>query len=99
LAIWMEHLDDPKTVHFLGGSEVWHEEVRYLAEMSMLPEYRFIRGMDTSMPFNYAYAGQDLNDPNAAPTKRPKKYFQLGRSGFDLSLVDKNVDFFVRNHQ
>ena len=82
-------LFDAYDVHFLGAHyEAPAELLRLAHEM---PE---VRSMDTSMPYNYAYAGSGLT---GGRHKRPEGYFELRREDFkDLNLVHENIRIMKR---
>lgn len=69
-------------IHLLGASPVWPKEIRAAAGT------RIIRGMDTSMPFNYAYAREWL-EGTTKQVWRPPGYFDLRRAQFYGSGVGK----------
>jgi hypothetical protein len=51
-------------------------------------ELPFIRSMDTSMPYNYAYADKPLLPRLIGqPVSRPKGYFDLTEDEFPMSSV------------
>lgn len=78
-----------KPIHFLGGTPSHMEEIRYLAnEYYTIPNY--VRGMDTSMPFNCAFYG--CNVEGSRNIKRPENYFNLAEGLFDIEAVRHNID-------
>lgn len=90
----------PKQIHFLGGNPAFPSEVTFLSDPRVTHQDR-VRGMDTSMPFNYACAGKSLLD---APTRmtekvdRPDEYFYLPADRFDDKCVAENVEYFLQFH-
>lgn len=79
--------------HFLGGSHLWSHEGRYLAAPNTLNQY-YIRGMDTSMPFNYAYAKKFVNS-HGVQVKRPEGYFDLPAEDFEGPFLQENVNVMM----
>ena len=72
-------------LHFLGTNPVWIGEVKAAAK------YTPARSVDTSMPFSYAMAGEDLA-LSAQQIIRPKRYFETDWSRFvDVHLVRHNI--------
>lgn len=75
-------------IHLFGASPLWcselHEAARYAP---------FIRGIDSSMPFNYAHAGSHLSD--GYHHKRPDHYFHFARSLFNPYLATSNVKTYI----
>jgi hypothetical protein len=71
-------------IHFLGANSHFIEEMRYAGELD------FLRGMDTSAPYNYAFAGEALD--GGAKINRPDDYFTRSTDEFDLGLVQYNID-------
>jgi hypothetical protein len=62
-------------IHFLGGSPLWSSELAVAAQNGQ------IRGMDTSMPFNYALVDQFVSTPMTEVHRSPN-YFKIPRSKF-----------------
>jgi hypothetical protein len=52
-----------------------------------------VRSMDTSMPFNYAYAGAHFGEGHH---KRPEGYFELAAHDFNPPLAAQNVEVLLR---
>lgn len=78
----------PKLVHLLGAN------VDYPFELMDNVWTENVRSTDTSMPFNYAYAGKKIRRGNFAV--RPEEYFTQPATHFSPDLVDYNVDMFRR---
>lgn len=71
-------------IHFLGCSKFWVHEVQYAAELG------FVRGVDTSAPFNFARYGAWVG--SGAVIERPPAYFQLWPSVFPEEMVNTNIN-------
>jgi hypothetical protein len=87
LANW---IDDkfPKrfSLHFLGTNPVWKMEVHHASKYAS-----HVRSVDTSMPFNYALASEELATSERVIT-RPKRYFENDWSrSVDISIVRRNI--------
>lgn len=65
-------------MHFLGANSKFIEEMKYAGELG------FLRGMDTSAPYNYAFAGQTLD--GGQEVNRPEGYFYQESQRFTRSL-------------
>lgn len=88
LAYWIAQSPYDLEVHCLGTNPAWIEEVSYLAG---IPN---VRGVDTSAPFNYAFAG--MLDYSTA-VKRPENYFEWPMQSFGHPLVAADlVDDLMR---
>lgn len=74
-------------IHFFGASHWWPGEV--LAIKRYAP---FVRSIDTSLPYNYAYAGRALK-AEAPPVSRAQGYFHHGKSAFEGA--EKNVERYL----
>lgn len=72
-----------REIHFLGASRFWVGEIR---EVAALP---FVRGMDTSAPFNYTFYGQWVG--RQRQITRPGAYFTIGGHNFDQDLLTVNI--------
>lgn len=83
-----------KEIHFLGGSPLFPGEVGVLANPAMTNQ-AYVRGIDTSMPFNYAYAGSPVD--RSEVIHRPERYFDLESTSFDMLLTDYNVEYFIKS--
>jgi hypothetical protein len=76
-------------VHFLGANHDAPVELMHLAQ-----QVPWVRGMDTSMPFNYAFAGALLGEGHHP---RPENYFNLTISDAPKpEYIDKNIDVMLR---
>jgi hypothetical protein len=84
LAEWTRANYPQFQIHLFGASSLWPGEMREAAEM------QFIRSMDTSLPYNYAYAEKTLL-PRLIdkPIIRPNGYFELEEH--DFPNVDVNI--------
>jgi hypothetical protein len=72
-------------IHLLGTNPLWVKEVYYAAKY-----HPYIRSVDTSLPYNYAIAGEKVDDTNVV-VKRPAGYFEKDwRPLLDLGLVTHN---------
>lgn len=70
LAMWIhKHYGKTLNIHFLGAAPSWPFEVLYANDL------KFVRGMDTSMPFNYALNNAYLVEGDKKHIKRPLDYF------------------------
>lgn len=70
-------------IHFLGAAPAWPYEVFFARELG------FIRGMDTSMPFNYALRSLPVRD-DRLNIRRPDRYFDLGFTAAQDEIARRN---------
>jgi len=75
-------------IHMLGSSHYWIREIATIRE-----ECPYVRGLDTSAPFNYAYAGRRIDDGSLV--QRPPNYFNL-RMANRLDLVEYNIKRMIQ---
>jgi hypothetical protein len=101
---WMRHqvlswikghdLDKRFQVHLLGTNPKFPAEVSVLAK-----DHSWVRSVDSSLPYNYAIAGQPLDAmPRKEPIGRPDGYFTEERK-YDQdqrALVIDNINTFMR---
>lgn len=71
-------------IHLLGAAPQWPGELFFARELG------FVRGMDTSMPFNYALRGLILSDDYRNVT-RPDNYFSTEFNAEQNILARRNV--------
>jgi len=83
-----------KDIHFLGSNAVWAAEANYLSDNALCNQ-EHVRGMDTSMPFNYAYVGA-LLQREIEPVYRPEDYFELPSESFKISDLDHNTSILKK---
>jgi len=78
-------------VHFLGTNSSWIGEVHVLGR-----DFPWARGVDSSAPFNYTIAGEDLGvpEPERAHIDRPNAYFTSTRT-LDTELLQKNINTYT----
>lgn len=86
-----------KQIHFLGGNPAFPQEVSLLSDPIFTTQDR-IRGMDTSMPFNYAFEGALVSDRKRDPISRPGRYFELHSISFEPNALEANVEYFTQFH-
>jgi hypothetical protein len=85
---WMENtFGTNHEVHLLGTNSVWSSEVRYLAGM-----HPWVRGIDSSMPYNYSMAHATLHDGDKV--QRPDHYWDVRRK-IHPHLLDSNIATFL----
>lgn len=78
----------PFDIHFLGAAP------SFIREASMVRKLcPWVRGMDTSAPYNYAHAGINLAKQSSEVVNRPEAYFKL--EGLDQQLVDTNISVML----
>jgi len=79
-------------VHLLGTNRLWPQEVSFVAQ-----EHSWVRGVDSSLPYNYAIAGVELNSKfvSNGGIVRPEEYFDTVRK-IDTELLQTNIDTFMR---
>lgn len=77
-----------KPIHFLGASPAWSTEGARLGNNGYVNQ-SYVRGMDTSAPFNYACARRRLGDDIV---RRPPNYFELASDQFDSEILQHNVN-------
>jgi hypothetical protein len=76
-----------RKVHLLGTNATFPSEVKYLTAA-----HSWVRGADTSMPFNYAIAGKELNARTSV--ERPEGYFDKVHK-IDPELLEYNINTFM----
>lgn len=72
--------------HMLGASPTWTQELQWIA----LRYGEIVRGMDTSMPYTYAYYCTDI--PSDVALARPENYFEGIFNEAGAAVADKNVE-------
>lgn len=79
----------PLAFHFLGANDHTLKEIDWIHR-----EVPFVRGLDSSMPYHYAYYGDTVQ----AETKRsrPEGYFHLKANLFPEELVEANQDYLLK---
>jgi hypothetical protein len=82
-----------KQIHFLGASPFSPTEAKLLADPSVTTQ-RLVRGMDTSMPFNYAYKLMNLRD--GVVVNRVDDYFSLPSDAFDVGFLQQQIDTYLK---
>lgn len=75
--------DDKYEIHCLGTNPIWMQEVEELGQQQI------VRGVDTSAPFNYAFATTYID--MGAPVSRPDNYFDLPVDAFTSAVLDANI--------
>lgn len=75
-------------VHMLGSSSIWPAEVRHLGL-----NYPWVRGIDSSMPYNYAIADRRLNVIGPG-VDRSEGYFSAKRE-LNEQLLQANIKTFL----
>ena len=91
LAEMINNLFPKLEIHLFGASRMFPQEYKAAAK-----EAPFIRSMDTSQPFVYAYHGMTMyNFGTDEGPARPKNYFKLVEADFDMGLVNRNVQEMV----
>jgi hypothetical protein len=77
-------------VHLLGTNPVWPKEVKTIGK-----EFPWVRGVDSSMPYNYAIAGFRIDAPDVH-MNRPGAYFTADWTGkIDNDTLSYNIDTFL----
>jgi hypothetical protein len=77
-------------MHLLGLPSCWPEEILRAARQFG----PYLRGMDTSAPFTWAYANATLNA--AVGIERPDNYFMQPEARFNRVVVNTNIDQLQR---
>lgn len=76
-------------IHCLGASPM------YAMEMLELGKQGIVDGMDTSMPYNWAYNDSYLNEAfllkTGTPIRRPPRYFSRPARNFDTDALHYNI--------
>lgn len=86
IAKWInKHYGKKFSIHFLGAAPSWPYELFYARELG------FVRGLDTSMPFNYALQGHMLVDEDRKHIKRTENYFEATFDERQDLLARRNV--------
>ena len=80
-----------KQIHFLGASSRWPSEAAILSDPKHTKQTQ-VRGMDTSMPFNFAFRKMDLQD--GIVINRVADYFNLDERHFDAAFVQRQIYTF-----
>ena len=70
-------------IHCLGAAPSFPQEMKALAEQGI------VTGMDTSMPFYYAYYGFKMDQPE--PIARPYGYFHKKAKDFNTDILHYNI--------
>jgi hypothetical protein len=76
-------------IHCLGSSHLWPKELLELAKQGI------VRGLDTSMPYNWAYQGAFMNE-EGLHIKRPLRYFSRPARNFDNNALHYNLSICRR---
>lgn len=87
-----------KDIHFLGANGKAPGEMQSLATRATTNQ-AYVRGMDTSLPFNYAYKRYGVGtklEPAVRSLHRPDGYFNLPAEEFDPEILDHNVKVVFR---
>jgi hypothetical protein len=77
-----------RPVHLLGVSANHLEEITWVSD-----RYPWVRGIDSSLPYNMAIEGVDLSEHTAA-VSRPDRYFEEVRE-VNMDLLGRNIDTFM----
>lgn len=72
-------------IHCLGAAPSFPREMLYLAQQGI------VRGMDTSMPYNYAFKGWRIDALAPQHVTRPAGYFSLPDNEFDNGMLHHNI--------
>lgn len=78
-----------KDIHFLGANPGYPSEMAQLANRTKTNQ-AYVRGMDTSMPFNFAYAKAYM-DGLSTDIHRPDNYFELPSDSFSDKALKNNL--------
>lgn len=96
LAKWIiEQFGDSFELHFLGMDGNYPLEAELLGRAFNSYEHYMVRGLDTSMPFNYAFAKETFLQ-YGQPTSRPVDYFDLPEDAFPERILKSNI-FTLQN--
>ena len=89
LADWItENFPDRFKIHLLGTSPVWPAEIQAVSRYA-----RYVRSVDTSLPFNYAIAGVPLARKSVPPIHRPSTYFsESWERIMNYTLLQANIN-------
>jgi hypothetical protein len=77
----------PFAVHLLGTNPTWPNEIETIAKT-----HSWVRGVDTSMPYNWAIAKNTLGP--VAIVDRPENYF-TARRDIDEKLLNENIGIYM----
>lgn len=69
-------------IHMLGASPLWPQEIKSARRYN-------IRGMDTSLPYFYAFYNRSIED--RCSNERPEAYFVRTREEFNYDVLLENV--------
>jgi hypothetical protein len=86
LAKWIHKQDSDLNIHFLGAAPGFPYELYHVRET--VP---FVRGMDTSMPFNFALLEHAMKDYEIRVFVRPEDYFEAKFNEVQWSFATHNV--------
>lgn len=89
VADWINDNYPELDVHLFGASVEWVQEIREAARAN------YIRSMDTSLPFNYAFNYELVDKETAGKINRPKDYFSLVPDDRQTALSYVNVETFL----
>jgi hypothetical protein len=78
----------PVEFHFLGASSFWPKEIR-----AAVDDVPFVRGMDTSMPYNYGIWYQSID--GGQQLQRPERYFQTELDPTQESWAASNRNMMI----
>jgi|SRR5688572_14195290 len=87
----LEHIEERYgriPVHLLGTSKSWVAEILRIAKT-----HPWVRGVDTSMPYNHAFKSLDLRNKNAR-VMRPGGYF-TEKQFMNVRLMDDNIATYL----
>jgi hypothetical protein len=73
-------------IHMFGSSPLFLREI-----LAISVQAPFVRGMDTSLPFNVTYSGQSIF--TGISGRRPEGYFDI--RGLDEELLRRNIESFL----
>jgi len=90
LADYMHHNFPDHQIHCLGAAPTYNKEMLVLGQLGM------VRGMDTSMPYNYAYQGIEIDSDPEWRVQRPPRYFSRPARSFDNALLHHNIGVMKR---
>ena len=80
-------------VHLLGTNPKWPAEICTIADI-----HPWVRGVDTSLPYNYAIAGKRLdgkNVPSGSEIRRPEAYFDK-KQDIEFAILAENINTYLR---
>lgn len=85
----IEAIGDFVPVHMLGAAPTYPREAEAIGDVAK--GSKILRGMDTSLPYNFAFYDEKLSDADGHIIKRPEDYFTRDYEEFRSLRVKQNI--------